>query len=423
MAPTPSKSPTPAPPAPRAVPPGPRPLPLHVALQTMIWMSARAALGSLKSGSLPWRPELAEAAAALREDLGRVDPDAFAGAVDAEACRRLGAFADGVRAYRHHARRPGPADPPGVWSEGSTRLLDYGAGAQTGAGAVPLVVVPSLINRAYILDLTEKRSLVRTLAARGFRPFLVDWGAPGAAERAFTLSDYVAGRLEAALATAVDLAGRPAGVIRYCMGGLLALALAQRRPDRVAALALMGTPWDFHAGQTGKIRLLKAMAPQLAMMMEHLGVLPVDVLQAMFMSLDPYLTSRKFQRFAALDGRSQKARHFVVLEDWLNDGVPLAGPVAHECLVGWYVENRPARGAWRIAGRPVLPAEVQARSLVMIPGKDHIVPPASAAPLAEALPRAERRVLGAGHIGMVAGGRAATILYGPLARWLKAAMT
>ena len=405
------------------MPPGPRPLPLHVALQTMIWMSARAALGSLKSGSLPWRPELAEAAAALREDLGRVDPDAFAGAVDAEACRRLAAFADGVRAYRRHARRPRPADPPVVWSEGSTRLLDYGAGAATGAGGVPLVVVPSLINRAYILDLTEKRSLVRTLAARGFRPFLVDWGAPGAAERAFTLSDYVAGRLEAALATAVDLAGRPAGVIGYCMGGLLALALAQRRPDRVAALALMGTPWDFHAGQTGKIRLLKAMAPQLAMMMEHLGVLPVDVLQAMFMSLDPYLTSRKFQRFAALDGRSQKARHFVVLEDWLNDGVPLAGPVAHECLVGWYVENRPARGAWRIAGRPVLPAEVQARSLVMIPGKDHIVPPASAAPLAEALPRAERRVLGAGHIGMVAGGRAATILYGPLARWLKAAMT
>ncbi|MCH9053184.1 MAG: 30S ribosomal protein S11 [Proteobacteria bacterium] len=198
---------------------------------------------------------------------------------------------------------------------------------------------------------------------------------------------------------------------------------AGQAAERVAALALMGTPWDFHAGQTGKTRLLRAMAPQLAMMMEHLGVLPVDVLQAMFMSLDPYLTPRKFQRFAALDGRSEKARHFVVLEDWLNDGVPLAGPVAHECLVGWYVENRPARGAWRIAGRPVLPAEVRAPCLVMIPGRDHIVPPASAAPLADALPRAERRVVGAGHIGMVAGGRAATILYGPLARWLTAAMT
>ncbi len=418
MAPTPTKSPTPAPPA----PPGPRPLPLHVALQTMIWLSARAALAPLKSGLLPWRPELAEAAAALREDLGRVDPDAFAGAVDAEARRRLAAFADGVRAYRRHPRRARPADPPAVWSAGSTRLLDYGAGAAKGSGAVPLVVIPSLINRAYILDLTEKRSLLRTLAGRGFRPFLVDWGTPGADERAFTLSDYVAGRLDAALDAAVDLAGRPAGVIGYCMGGLLALALAQRRPDRVAALALMGTPWDVHAGQGGKIRLLGAMAPQLALIMERLGVLPVDVLQAMFASLDPYLTPRKFQRFAALNRGSEKARHFVALEDWLNDGVPLAGPVARECLIGWYVENRPARGAWRIAGRPVLPAEVRAPSLVMIPGRDHIVPPASAAPLADALPRAERRVLAAGHVGMVAGGRAATILYGPLARWLTAAM-
>ncbi len=394
-----------------------------MALQTMIWLSARAALAPLKSGSLPWRPELAKAAAALREDLGGVDPDAFAGAVDAEARRRPAAFADGVQAYRSHPRRDPPANPPAVWTEGSTRLLDYGAGTAKGADGVPLVVVPSLINRAYILDLTEKRSLLRTLAGRGFRPFLVDWGPPGAIERAFTLSDYIAGRLERALDTAVDLAGRPAGVIGYCMGGLLALALAQRRPDRVAALALMGTPWDFHAGQGGKIRLLRAMAPQLIMMMEQFGVLPVDVLQAMFASLDPFLTPRKFQRFAALSRGSEKARHFVALEDWLNDGVPLAGPVARECLVGWYVENRPARGAWRIAGRPVLPAEVQARCLVMIPGKDHIVPPASAAPLADALPRAESRVLAAGHVGMVAGGRAATILYGPLARWLKAAMT
>ena len=31
------------------------------------------------------------------------------------------------------------------------------------------------------------------------------------------------------------------------MGGLLTTALAQRRPRDIAGLALLATPWDFHA--------------------------------------------------------------------------------------------------------------------------------------------------------------------------------
>ena len=52
----------------------------------------------------------------------------------------------------------------------------------------------------------------------------------------------------------------------------------------------------------------------------------------------------------ALEGLA--ARRFVVLEDWLNDGVPLAAPVAREVLSGWYGANTPAAGAWRLARRP-----------------------------------------------------------------------
>ena len=397
---------------------GPRPLPLHLAIQTMTWLSSRAALASLSNGSINWRPELAKAVADLRKNLHGVDPDALTRAVDAEAGRRLMAFVQGVRAYHNFPGRRALAEPPCVWDQGSTRLLDYGVTAAQGKHGAPLLVVPSLINRAYILDLTRERSLMRHLARRGFRPFLVDWGAPGEAESAFSLDDYVRGRLERALDAACGLANRPAAVIGYCMGGLLALALAQRRPAQVAALVLMATPWDFHAHDDGASRLLEAAAPALSAMIEALGILPVDVLQAMFASLDPYRTPRKFQRFATVDPDSPKAALFVALEDWLNDGVPLAGRVARETLFGWYVENAPARGAWRIGGRPVLPAEVSAQSLVVIPEQDYIVPPDSAAPLGEALPGAEIRVAPTGHIGMVVGVHAKTALYDPLADWL-----
>ena len=401
---------------------GPRPLTLHLAVQTMTWLSSRAALPRLSNGSLNWRPELAEAVAALEKDLSGVDPDALARAVDAESGRRLTAFVRGVRAYHAHPGRRDLAEPPSVWHQGSTRLLDYGATAHKGMDGAPLLVVPSLINRAYILDLTRERSLMRHLARRGFRPHLVDWGVPGGVESDFSLEDYVVGRLEGALDAACGLAGRPAAVVGYCMGGLLALALAQRRPVQTAALVLLATPWDFHADDNGAIRLLEAAAPALSAMVEALGVLPVDVLQAMFASLDPYRTPRKFQRFAALDPGSPRAAMFVALEDWLNDGVPLAGRVARETLFGWYVENAPARGTWRIGGRPVRPAKVSARALVFIPERDTIVPPDSAVPLGDALPRAETRSVPAGHIGMVVGGRRESVLYDPLVDWLTATL-
>ena len=39
----------------------------------------------------------------------------------------------------------------------------------------------------------------------------------------------------------------------------------------------------------------------------------------------------------------------------MNDGTALAAPVARECLLGWYGDNTPARGEWKVAGRKVHP--------------------------------------------------------------------
>jgi polyhydroxyalkanoate synthase len=127
---------------------------------------------------------------------------------------------------------------------------------------------------------------------------------------------------------------------------------------------------------------------------------------------------RKFRAFAAVDPASPKAREFVALEDWLNDGVPLAGPVAAECLAGWYGENRPGRGEWSLDGVTVDPRALATPALVVIPEQDRIVPPASAAALARALPRAETLNPALGHIGMMASGRAPRALWPAVGAWL-----
>ncbi len=399
---------------------GPRPLPLHLMAAALTWTSSRAALPLLRSGSLPWRPELSEAGAALRASLENHDPEAFQAAVERQSSARLSALADGILRYRRHPYRRDLPAPPVLWRAGTTRLLDYGA---AGAGdALPVLVVPSLINRGTILDLSAQRSLLRWLAGRGLRPFLVDWDHPGPEERRFTLTDYIAGRLEAALdavraETGAETGTRPA-VIGYCMGGLLARALVLRRQDDVSGLALLATPWDFHAGAGAQGALVAAALPGLAPLLEARGELPVDIIQGLFAGLDPQLVLRKFLAFARLDPDSPKAAAFVALEDWLNDGVALAAPVARECLGGWYGENTPARGAWRVAGRLVDPRRLDLPSLCMIPAQDRIVPPASARALAEVLPGTETLMPRLGHIGMMVSAGAESQVWRPLADWL-----
>jgi polyhydroxyalkanoate synthase len=404
-----------APPAPRL---GPRPLPLHLATAMNGWMSSRGALPMLRNGSLEWKPETASRSAALRKSLppAKNGADPFAAAVEAEIADRLSAFARGVEAYRGHPYRRTLEDPPVVWKQGATRLLDYGA-----EGGHPVLFVPSLINRAYILDLSAERSLLRWLAANtSLRPLLVDWGAPGEEERCFDLTGYIAGPLSGALDAARAMAEAPVPVVGYCMGGLLALALAQFRRSDVSALALLATPWDFHAERTAQAEALARAIEAAGPALDACGELPVDIIQSLFAALDPFLVTRKFIRFAAMAPEDQAAVDFVALEDWLNDGIGLAAPAARECLGGWYGHNMPQRGTWEVAGAPVRPAEIDIPALALIPRRDRIVPPASAAALAEQLPNARAESPRLGHIGMVAGSRAKTQVWQPLAEWLEA---
>jgi polyhydroxyalkanoate synthase len=391
---------------------GPRPLPLHLAAAIASFASSHAALPLLKSGSLAWRPELEAAGSELEKSLAAVGVEALGQAVERELRSRADLFLRGIERYRDHQYRREIVDPPVLWQDGSTRLLDYG-----GAGA-PVLVVPSLVNRAYILDLMPEKSLLRWLASNGLRPLLVDWGAPGDLERRFTLTDYIAGRLEAALDAAATAAGEPLTVLGYCMGGNLALALAARRPRRVSALALLATPWDFHAERAEHARLLGALAPSLKAAFSALGELPVDVLQTLFAALDPLLALRKFSRFAELGDDDPRTREFVALEDWLNDGVPLALPVAEAVLTEWYGANATARGQWRIAGQIIDPARCMMRALVVVPAQDRIVPPGSARALGAALPAAETWTPSLGHIGMVVSREAPRVVWEPLRDWL-----
>lgn len=395
---------------------GPRPLALHVGTAVLTLLSSSAGLPRLRNGSLPWKPHLRDRAEELRSQIGQAGDAAFGRALDVAVRRQLDLFLTGLDRYRHHPSRRDLPDPPVAWTEGSSRLLDYGEKA----GGVPVLFVPSLVNRHYILDLSERKSLMRWLAGHGVRPYLIDWGTPGPLERRFTTTDYIAGRLERALEAVTEAHGRPVAVVGYCMGGLLAAALAQRRPRRVAALGLLATPWDFHAEDGALAHRAAVFLQPYGPLLDAWGELPVDALQALFAQLDPLLAFKKFTQFARMDPASRAAESFVALEDWLNDGVPLVAGVARDALAGWYGRNDTARGNWLVAGQPVDPARLDLPTLALIPRRDRIVPPSSAEALARAIPRCQMISPPLGHIGMVVSAGAEAGVWRPLADWLSA---
>ena len=426
------------PPPPRPGPRlGPRPLALHMAMEGWILqmsfaglMSSNAAWSSLKlpesllgplrallaetadeglpnSPSLKGAPDVASWTAAL-------DPKPFIDAIARQTHNRMETFVRGVRAYQAHAHTRVLAAPSSIWRWGAANLIDYG-GPATGA---PVLFVPSLINRAYILDLAEDRSLLRSAAASGLKTFLLDWGEPGDAERAFTIDDYIDGVLIPALEDIKARTGQVPKVVGYCLGGTLSVASAVLRPDLVSGLVLLAAPWDFHDVAATSRAFLEMAQPMVEVMLGAQGCLPVDAIQMMFASLDPTLVGRKFRSFANLDPQSEQARRFVEMEDWLNDGIPLAAPVAEEVLLHWYGRNDPAAGRWKVGEAVIDPGRIGCPTLAFIPTQDRIVPPDSAGRLARAILGAKTVTVDLGHIGMVAGAGAPRHVYAPVLAWL-----
>ena len=361
----------------------------------------------------------------IPEDLTSEEAGELAEAVLREALSRLEAFMKGLRAYQSsEALPPARDDVQTVWQSGTTRLLDYAPKSQ---GSVVLVV-PSLVNRFAILDIEEKRSFLRFVASQGFRPLVIDWDAPGEDEKGFSLSDYMTKRLLPILdVTEALAAGRGVHLLGYCMGGVLALALALRRTEAVRSLTLMATPWDFSVGGVGGVpaastpvgRFFLDQALQWQPYLEKVGIVPPAIVQTVLTSFQPLSILQKFTKFASQPQDTEAARRFVLTEDWLNDGVALTVPVARECLQDWYENNALASLSWPLAGTKIDPRQIDMPTYIMVPQHDRIVPPASALPLASLIRGATLIQPEVGHIGLMSGEKAKALVWEPFIKWLR----
>jgi polyhydroxyalkanoate synthase len=85
---------------------------------------------------------------------------------------------------------------------------------------VPIVIIAPWINKFYILDLNEKKSLVRHLLDQGLQVFITSWKNPGLELADTTFDDYMVKGVLKAIEVAREVAGVPrVHAVGYCLGG------------------------------------------------------------------------------------------------------------------------------------------------------------------------------------------------------------
>ena len=106
----------------------------------------------------------------------------------------------------------------------------------------PLLIVPPMINKYYIVDLAPGRSLVEFLVGQGHQVFVVSWRNPDARHRDWGLDTY-GGAIVAALDAAREVSGAAkASVLALCSGGIAAAMVAAHLSvaGRLGELASLG---------------------------------------------------------------------------------------------------------------------------------------------------------------------------------------
>ena len=114
----------------------------------------------------------------------------------------------------------------------------------------PLLYVPPLVNRYYMIDLVPEQSLVKWLVDEGRTVFVISWVNPGAELKDKGVEDYVVDGIVTAIDQVAKRTKAAPDLFAFCLGGtLVAIALAwlaaQRRGNAVNSATLIGSLVDF----------------------------------------------------------------------------------------------------------------------------------------------------------------------------------
>jgi polyhydroxyalkanoate synthase len=306
-----------------------------------------------------------------------------------------------------------------VWRDGRVVMYRF-IGEKAPTAKVPLLIAYALVNRPYMVDLQEDRSLVKGLLARGEDVYIIDWGYPDRSDRYLILDDYI----NRFIGGAVDHLRRDSGLdainlLGICQGGTFSLCYAALHPDKVKNLITMVTPVDFHT--PGNMLSNWTQDVDIDLFVDTVGNVSADTMNSTYLMLKPFrLHLQKYVGLLDILDDKDAIEDFLRMEKWIFDSPDLAGEAFRQFTKQFYQGNGFVNGGIEIDGETVDLGFVDMPILNIFAEQDHLVPPDASRALKELAGTDDYTELSfkGGHIGIYVSSRAQREVPTAIHEWL-----
>jgi polyhydroxyalkanoate synthase len=293
-----------------------------------------------------------------------------------------------------------------VWRKGRSELWRYDS--DDIRFSPPLLIVYSLFNRSYIVDLQPGNSFVEHLLNAGFEVYLLDFGIPDERDAANTLDDYADDYLPAAVERVREISqDERINILGYCFGGVLSLLYAAHHLDApLRSLTALTTPADFERlGQLGDVF---SGGLDIETLLDNDGNVPADVILQGFRTLRPTAGITQYVDLWERLWSDEYVAAYQAMTGWATDQVPLPGGVARQ-IVEMVRENPMMTERLVVGGDRIRLSDITVPFLHVLASRDHIIPESAAGPLIGLVgsPDKHELRLDAGHVGLFVGKTAA----------------
>lgn len=314
-----------------------------------------------------------------------------------------------------------------IYAQGTLKLHHFRPQCES-VYRTPVLIVTSLVNQPYILDLVPGQSMVEYLLQHGFDVYMIEWGRPRREHRELTLEDHVLDRLPACVDQVLRHSGESQlSIIGYCIGGLLSVLWAALQADRqgntkarpvLKNLVCMATPVNSDGLESLKAWMGKDFDEE-ALLSEH-GNVPAEWVQNALRALRPFGKVAGALNLLNQADKEEVVRSNLRMGKWETDNIPFPGGVFRQMVHDFLRRNRLMDGSWSIGGRVVDLAAIKVPFLHLLAQDDHITPYASSRDLVARVGSADKTelILKGGHVGLVAGRGAELRMWPALDAWL-----
>ena len=306
---------------------------------------------------------------------------------------------DAFEVGRNTAISPGSV----IWQNDILQLIQYAPTTEK-VRSKPLLFVPPWINKYYVLDLNERKSMVKWLVAQGHTVFMISWVNPDARHADQTWESYMFDGAGAAIDKVLEETGQKSlHLASYCVGGTLAgtmLAYMGKTGDkRVASSTFFTAQLDFEDAGELQVFVDEEIIGVVEEEMEK-GYMPASKMADAFNMLR---SNDLIWGYLVNNYMLGKDPFPFDLLYWNADSTAMPAKVHSFYLQKYYVENAFKEGTLKIRDVDVKMNDIRGSVYHVATKEDHIAPAASVYRGAKEMTKANVRFVlsGSGHIAGV----------------------